>query len=693
MKGFIFLGLCVGSSAVAQVSDSIVIAEVELIKRLPIAKEVVKIKDLEAQNLASDLPILLKNQVSVLSSSDTGNGVGYSDFRIRGVGGAYINVMLNGVPYNDADSQGTFFVNMPDLASSASQIVVQRGVGTSANGVASFGASVNILTKDPADEIYFQTDLSYGSFNTQKQSFELGSGSFLKNKLSLMARYSLIKSDGYVDRAFSDLQSYHLTAMFKTEKTKIKFLTFGGKEKTYQAWNGVDEQTYQLNRKYNFSGEIYGENGEINYYDNETDNYRQNHYHLIFSHNLSDVWTADVTLHYTKGRGFYENYKQSQSPQKYNLLHLIIDKTDFIRKKWLDNDFYGIVYHFLGNYNGVKLHFGGAVNEYVGHHFGQVNSAFGLSEIPQDYEYYRNRSVKNDFSTFGKAMFSWGKIELFGDVQFRFLRHRANVILHGDNEGGDFHRTFNFVNPKAGVNYRLSNGKVYFSYALAYREPNRDDILAQNDISHETLHDFELGFEKSWKNANFFANAYFMDYRNQLVFSGKIDNVGAFIRENSGKSYRLGLEIGGKIQILKNLDLSLNFNWSENKNLNFYTEKNGVLENLGKTTIALSPNFIGNFGIEYKLNKIIFWLKNQYVAKQYLDNSQSEKLSLSDYNVLDFGANYHLKIKNHDLNIYFNLNNLWNKMYANKGYVYDNQSYYFPQSGRNFILGLSWKLY
>lgn len=698
MKGFIFLGLSISPFYLfSQKEDSLKIQEIEAInftKKLPITKEIIQVeKDLKQKNLGQDLPILLKNQTSVLSSSDTGNGIGYTDFRIRGVAGTSINIMLNGVPYNDSESQGTFFVNVPDLASSASQILIQRGVGTSSNGVAAFGASINIITKSPKNTPYFQTDLSYGSFNSQKQAIEIGTGSFLNNKLSLMARYTLIKSDGYIERALSNLKSYNITALFKHKNTKLKFLAFGGKEKTYQAWNGIDEDTYKTNRKYNFSGIIYSNNGQ-RYYDNETDNYQQNHYHLILNQKLSSYWDLETTLHYTKGKGFYENYKQNQKLSKYNLAHLGSNKTDFIRKKWLDNDFYGLVYQFFGKYENLKLHLGGAFNQYKGEHFGNVTSVFNLPEIPYEHEYYRNHSTKNDFSTFGKMVYSLNELEFFGDVQFRHIQHKANILKQGDDEGGDFHRKFNFINPKAGLNYNFNQGKAYFSYALAHREPNRDDIIAKNDVQHETLHDFELGLEKKWKNISLFVNAYYMYYRNQLVFSGKIDNVGAFIRENSGKSYRRGVEIDLQMQAFKKLTLSANANLSQNKNLNFNIEEKGKLMRLGKTNIALSPSFIGNLGLNYQITQDFnINIQNQYVGKQYLDNSQNSKLSLSGYNVLDLGAQYQLSLKNYQLSITLNLNNILNRMYINKGYVYDQSPYYFPQAGRNFMLGMNLKIH
>ena len=400
MKGFIFFGLIASPFYLAQnEQDSVKIKEIESVnftKRLPVSKEIINVAtDLDQKNLGQDLPILLKNQTSVISTSDAGNGVGYTGLRIRGAGGTSINVMLNGIPYNDSESQATFFVNVADLTSSASQIVIQRGVGTSSNGVSAFGASVNVITKNPANEFYFKTDNSYGSFNTYKYSAEIGSGKLWRDRLSLMGRYTKIHSDGYIDRAFSDLNSYNFSALFEENNTKIRLLAFGGKEKTYQAWNGITKKNWETNPKYNTSGAIYDANWEniVGFYDNETDNYRQNHYQLLWEQNLSNHWNLETTFHYTKGKGFYENYKQDAKFSKYNLQSLIIDnqtitRTDFIRKKWLDNDFYGAVSTLYGKFENLDLNFGVVANKYEGRHFGNVSGVFYPSIF--EHEYYRN---------------------------------------------------------------------------------------------------------------------------------------------------------------------------------------------------------------------------------------------------------------------------------------------------------------
>ncbi|MCZ2083865.1 MAG: TonB-dependent receptor plug domain-containing protein, partial [Flavobacteriales bacterium] len=461
MKGFIFFGLLAGPFYFAQntVQDSIKTKEIESInflKRLPVTKEIINVeKDLGSKNLGQDLPILLKNQMSVISTSDAGNGVGYTGFRIRGVGGTAINVMLNGVPYNDSESQGTFFVNVGDLTSSASQIVIQRGVGTSSNGVSAFGASVNVLTKSPEEKFYVKSDDSYGSFNTYKYSAEVGSGKFWKDRLSVMGRYTAIHSDGYIDRAFSDLNSYNFTALFEENKTKIRLMAFGGKEKTYQAWNAIDKKTWETNPKFNNSGAIYDANWEsiIGFYDNETDNYRQNHYQLLWEQNFNDHWNLETTFHYTKGKGYYENYKQDAKFSKYNLPDLITDnqtikRTDFIRKKWLDNDFYGGVSTLYGKFENLDLNFGLVGNQYEGKHYGNVSGVY-FPEI-FEHEYYRNNGTKSEFAGFAKAIVKLNQFEFYGDLQLRNINYDTQILQQGDNEGVDLNKNWLFFNPKAG---------------------------------------------------------------------------------------------------------------------------------------------------------------------------------------------------------------------------------------------------
>jgi len=703
MKGIFFLGLCVSPVALyAQIQkDSVKTTEIESVnftKKTPTAKTIINVeKDLGDKNLGQDLPILLKNQMSVVTTSDAGNGIGYTGFRIRGTAGTSINVMMNGVPYNDAESQGTFFVDVPDLASSASQIVIQRGVGTSSNGVSAFGASVNVISKDPADTFSVKSDDSYGSFNTQKYSAEINSGKFWKNRLSVMGRYTYINSDGYIDRAFSNLHSYNFSALFQEKNTELRFLAFGGKEKTYQAWNGIDKETWETNPKYNYSGLYYDPStGEERFYSNETDNYNQNHYQLLWNQRFSDSWKLETTIHYTKGKGWYENYKQDAKFSKYNLENIFLDgteikKTDFIRKKWLDNDFYGLISTLYGKSGNLDLNFGIVANQYYGRHFGNVTGVY-FPEI-NEYEYYRNRSLKNEISGFAKAIYKLNQFELFGDLQLRNIGYNTKIILQGDNEGMDLDKSWTFFNPKIGANFLIESGKIYLSYAHAHREPNRDDLFANPDTKPEKLHDFEAGFEKSFGKISLLANAYYMYYVNQLVLNGQINNVGEFIRTNSGKSYRFGLELGILAKPTKDLQLSANTTISQNKNQNFYSEdENGILQSYGNTNISFSPNLIANGNILYSpFKNFNLGVTAQYVGKQFLDNSGNKENELKDYFVPDFNMSYKLPLQKQDVTFRFLLNNITDKKYVNNGFV-DGQPYYFSQAGINFIFGISLKI-
>jgi len=698
MKGFIFLGVFIAPFYFSQTADSVKVTNiqaVEFTKRTPTAKTIINVgKELANKNLGQDLPILLKNQMSVISTSDAGNGVGYTGFRIRGTAGTSINVMMNGVPYNDSESQGTFFVNVPDLTSSASQIVIQRGVGTSTSGVAAFGASVNVISKDPEDTFSVKTDDSYGSFNTYKYSAEINSGKFWKNRLSVMGRYTHIHSDGYIDRAFSNLHSYNFSALFHEKNTELRFLAFGGKEKTYQAWNGVDKATWETDPKFNYSGAIYDSNYEniVGFYDNETDNYRQNHYQLLWNQKFSDTWKLETTAHYTKGKGYYENYKQDAKFSKYNLPNIIdngteIKTSDFIRKKWLDNDFYGVISTLYGKLGNLDLNVGAVANQYYGKHFGNVTGVF-IPEI-NEFEYYRNRSLKNEISGFAKAIYKLNQFEFFGDLQLRNIDYNTKVITQGDKEGLDLDRNWTFFNPKFGVNYQIENGKVFLSYANAHREPNRDDLFANPNTRDETLHDFEAGWEQKFGKFILTANAYYMDYKNQLVLSGRINNIGEFIRENVDKSYRMGIELAAQSRLSEKIQIGANLSLSQNKIKEINSIQNDVEVVLKDSDISFSPNIIANGNVVYSpFKNFNLGITAQYVGKQYLDNLETPENQLKDYLVPDFNISYQLPLQKQDVIFRFLLNNFTNTKYVNNGF---SGPFYFSQAGINFLFGVSLK--
>ncbi|HBR10991.1 MAG TPA: TonB-dependent receptor [Chryseobacterium sp.] len=706
MKGFVFLGVFIApfylSQTVQDTANVTSIPAVEFTKRTPVAKTIINVqKDLADKNLGQDLPILLKNQMSVVSTSDAGNGIGYTGFRIRGTAGTAINVMMNGVPYNDSESQGTFFVDVPDLTSSASQIVIQRGVGTSSNGVSAFGASVNVISKDPEDTFSVKTDDSYGSFNTYKYSAEINSGKFWKNRLSVMGRYTHIHSDGYIDRASSNLHSYNFSALFQEKNTELRFLAFGGKEKTYQAWNGIDKATWETNPRFNYSG-MYTDlfTGEDKFYDNETDNYRQNHYQLLWEQRFNDKWNLETTLHYTRGKGYYENYKRVDETDvdathysNYNLPVQIVggspvEITDFIRKKWLDNDFYGVISTLYGNLGDLDLNFGAVANQYYGRHYGNVTGVY-FPEI-DEHEYYRNRSVKNEVSGFAKAIYKLGAFELFGDLQLRNIGYNTKIITAGDGEGADLYRKWTFFNPKVGVNFNIENGKVFVSYANAHREPNRDDLFANPSTKEETLHDFEAGWEQQFGKVVLTANAYYMDYQNQLVLSGRINNVGEFIRQNVDKSYRLGIELSAQSRLSDKIQLGANLSLSQNKIKEINSLQNGADVVLKDSDISFSPNIIANGNVVYSpFKNFNLGLTAQYVGKQYLDNLETADNQLKDYLVPDFNMSYKLPFQKQEVTLRFLLNNFTNTKYVNNGF---SGPYYFAQAGINFLFGVSIKI-
>lgn len=712
IKNYLLAALCLGPVCLAQSGkDSLGVREMEeivFIKKIPVTKEIVNVKkDLALRNLGQDLPVLLDAQTSVVSTSDAGNGVGYTGLRIRGVDGSRINVMLNGVPYNDSESQGTFFVDVPDVTSSASQVLIQRGVGTSSNGVAAFGASINLLMQKPSDKAYFSTDQSYGSFNTRKHAFEAGTGALLNGRLRIMGRYSIIKSDGYIERAFSDLKSYNVAADFKDNNTELSLLAFGGKEKTYQAWNGISAEQMAENRRYNPAGAIYSADWSkvVGFYDNETDNYDQNHYHLSWKQRFSPAVKLSTTFHYTKGNGYYENFKQDQKLSKYGLTPIVIGtetikRMDLIRRKWLENDFYGVVSELSVRSGKTLVDLGFVANQYFGRHFGQVangNYQFPVTDI---HEYYRNNAMKNELSGYAKALWSLGNVELFGDLQVRNINYKAYTLHATPAEQADFDLNYFFFNPKAGLNINLPNGKFYMSYAQANREPKRSDIIdSKNTVKPEQLHDIEAGIQQSVSVFTFNANFYYMKYNNQLVLNGKLNDVGDALHENVKDSYRMGVELSANARLNEVLSAFANAAYSKNKisNYQYYNTFDKSTKDLGTTDIAFSPNLIASAGLNLKpAAGWDFSIIGKYVGEQYMDNTQSADRKLDAYFLTNVMAGYVLKLNGAELGLQLLVNNLFNKMYVSNGYVYNDPDwvqketpYYFPQAGRNFMFGAS----
>lgn len=716
MKGFFLCGLCL-SPAVFYAQESIAkdslketaIEAVHFTKKLPVTSEVISVKkDLKNRILGQNLPTLLEQQTAMVSTSDDGNGVGYTAMRIRGVDGSRINVMLNNVPYNDSESQGTFFVNMADLAASASQIVIQRGVGTSTNGAAAFGASVNILTAEPEDKASFLTQHSYGSFNSRRNTFEVNTGTFLDGKLSFKARYSMINSDGYIERASSKLNSYSVTGMYRTDKRKIKLWLFGGEEKTYHAWNGITPQQYIKNRRYNPSGEIFDANWNVvGFYDNETDNYNQTHLHLSWEERFSPRVKLNTTAHYTMGEGYYENFKQNDKVSKYGLSPITIGGTsfnrlDFIRKKWLDNDFYGIVSDLNVDLENMLINIGLVGNQYYGKHFGQVFNSNISTDPNYVHEYYRNNGLKNEFASYLKAVWKIHHFELFGDVQYRNIHYTVTPVHGVASEIVDFDNHYSFFNPKAGISYLFNGGKAYFSYAQANREPKRSDLVESDKVRPEKLHDFELGIGKQFGKFGLDINGYYMLYKDQLVVTGKLNDVGSALQENVPNSYRMGVEVSANAQLTSFFGIHGNIALSKNKirNYQFYDVYTQTTVDKGDTQIAFSPDIVTSLSVNFKpFDRLLLSFVNKYVGAQYVDNTQEDAMRLGAYNVSNIIAGYDLNLKNTDITLHLNVNNIFNRMYVNNGYTLRDPKYFptpvaglYPQAGINFLLGFTLRI-
>lgn len=709
-RSIILLSLFGASILNAQTNDSIPnqeeisLQEVSITEKLPITVEKITNKILQKKNLGQDIPTLINSATSVVTATEAGNGIGYSTIRIRGLNESSINVTLNGIPLNNAESQGVFWVNMPDLASSTNSILIQRGVGTSSNGMASFGASVNIETQNPTKDPYSELNLSFGSFNSQKYTLQVGTGKILNEKLSVDARISKINSDGFIDRASSDLGGYDITAHYElNEKTKFRFQNMYGKEKTYQAWNGIDSETMKRNRRFNSAGAIYNSDWSqvIDYYDNEVDDYQQNHYFLSWMQEFKKNWKSNLTLHYTKGKGFYENYKQDEKLSKYKLYDLGFSRTDLVRQKFLDNDFYGFNLEVENQkLTDFKVFFGLSGNVYDGDHFGKIKWMKDYNWTDQSYNYYSNNSKKSQFSAYAKVLYQVNNFEFFGDVQYRYVDYKAKYLPNGENDSDDFRpfdATFNFVNPKAGFNYKLNqNQLIYASYGISQREPLRADYEnIGNEPKAEFLQDYEVGYRKSGR-FSMSANLYYMDYRNQLVPTGRVNDVGTPIRENSGESYRRGIELDASYQIIPSkLNVFGNLTLSQNKNKN-YTEEdwiNGGIKAYGNTAIALSPDVISAFGLEvYPTKNLLINLTNKYVGEQYLSNTEPIDGQLNDYLVSDLLIRYApnwFGLKKLEFSLL--INNLFDVEYESNGYYYEGP-YYFPQAGINVLGGISIRL-
>ncbi len=666
----------------------------------PVAFTDIDKEQISALNTGRDVPYLLEQTPSVIATSDAGAGIGYTNLRIRGSDITRINVTVNGIPINDAESHTVFWVNMPDLASSTNSLQLQRGVGTSTNGSAAFGASLNMETDGPLKAPNAQLHVGGGSFNTQRYTAQFGTG-LLKNKWWMDGRLSKITSDGYVDRASSDLKSYYISGGFVSEKTTVRAVVFGGKEITYQAWNGVDSATMATNRTFNSAGALYDDAWNVTgFYDNEVDNYEQNHYQLHLNQLLTQRLKLNVSLHYTKGGGYYEQYKQSQYMPDYGIEPIYIgtdtiDYTDLIRRKWLQNDFYGAIFNVEYANSFLTSILGGGYQQYDGDHFGEVIWARDASQTEIRNRYYNSVSTKTDWNIYWKNLIKLNeKITAFVDVQMRSVKYSAAGT---DDDVADF--SFSqpnlFFNPKVGLTYKINtNDKIFASYAVANKEPNRTDLIYADPANlprPEHLQDFELGYEFSGEKFQFKSNAFLMFYTDQLVLTGQLDNVGYPIRKNIGESYRIGIEFAMSWRPYKWVQWAPNVAYIQSQNLNYVEESdNGQVKPLGNTAIAYAPNTVFSSALDfYPLKGVTLGLFTQYVSRQYLNNSQIKRLSLDPYVVNNLQLSYDFKPTwIGGMRVYVSVNNVFNALYANNGYVWGSTPYFYPQAGINFLAGL-----
>ncbi len=675
--------------------------------RSPFAHTNISGRELSKQNLGQDLPFLLNQTPSVVVSSDAGNGVGYTGIRIRGSDATRINMTLNGIPYNDAESQGLFLVNLPDFASSVSSIQIQRGVGTSSNGAGAFGASINISTNEFNEEAYAEINNSYGSFNTWKNTVKAGSG-LISDHFTIDARLSRITSDGYIDRASSNLSSFYVSGAYLNDKSSIRFNVFSGKEKTYQAWNGLPQAEAKTNRTFNSAGtEKPGEP-----YDNETDNYQQDHYQLFFNHAFSEKLSLNLATFLTRGRGYYEQYKAEESYNDYGLENPVVggielETTDLVRQLWLDNHFYGATYSLQYKHKLTQLTFGGAYTKYDGNHFGKV--IWATNAISKDHRWYDNDALKKDFNFFGKWQQKLGTNWLsFLDLQYRNVSY--DITGFRNNPGITTATKYNFFNPKAGISYSRNKWNVFASYSVGNKEPNRDDFEAgeEQQPQREQLHDIEVGLERKNGNHSFGANLYYMIYRNQLVLTGKINDVGAYTRSNIDRSYRVGIELQGATRPASWLHLIGNLTLSENKVIGFteyiddYDEGIQKVNSYDKTDISFSPGVIGTAtALVTPFKNAELAIIGKYVGKQFLDNTSSADRSLAAFYTQDLRFRYTIKGKILDeLGLVLQVNNVFNKLYEPNGYtfsyIYDKtlytENYVYPMAGINWMAGVNIRL-
>jgi len=686
--------------------DEVVVQSIRVKYSAPFSHSNISKEELSSKNLGQDLPILLSFLPSVVTTSDAGAGVGYTGIRIRGVSAQSTNITINGIPFNDPESHGTYWVNLPDFTSSIESLQVQRGVGTSTNGSGAFGASINILTDAISENPYAEISNSAGSYNTTKHTVKFGTGK-LNKVFELSGRLSKIDSDGYIDRAFSDLKSYFLQGSYAQGNTFIKALVFGGHEKTYQSWYGVSKEQILENRRQNPYT-----------YENEIDNYKQDHYQFHWNEKLNQSWSTNIGLNYTYGRGYFEQFRNDDSIETYGgIVDSDIDEngvklgtTDLIRRRWLDNNFY--VLNASTNYQSSKLNmtFSSSYSTYSGDHFGEVIWArqFGENSSIRD-QYYKGNGRKTDFSVFVKASYFLNKkLEFYGDLQLRNVGYKTKGFT-SDLVNMIIDESYSFFNPKFGLSYKFDTSSIiYGSYSRANREPSRSDFESNPKIKPEQLNDFEFGWRYRKNGLKFNLNSYFMQYNEQLVLTGALDDVGSPIRANSGSSYRIGIEADLNVKLSNFFTINSNMTISSNKNKQILSPKDGKIFDFGKTNISFSPEFMTSNTIVFSpKDNFNLSLLSKHVGVQYMGNTDALNSKLDSYFVNDFNVSYEINPNRIFKAIVISglINNIFDVEYISNGYYYtydDSWSVpgqvktldgagYYPQATRNFLLGLTLK--
>ena len=686
--------------------NEVVVQSIRVKYSSPISHSNISKAELSLRNLGQDLPILLNFLPSIITTSDAGNGVGYTGIRIRGVSPQSTNITINGIPFNDPESHGTYWVNLPDFTSSIESLQVQRGVGTSTNGSGAFGASVNILTDAVSQNAYTEISNSVGSYNTFKHTIKFSTGK-INDAFELSGRLSKIDSDGYIERAFSDLKSYFIQGSYVHGNTFIKALTFGGHEKTYQSWFGVTKEQILENRRQNPYT-----------YKNEIDNYKQDHYQFHWNEKINDRWSTNIGLNYTYGRGYFEQFRENDLVKTYGgIVESDVDAngielgtTDLIRRRWLDNNFYFL--NASANYKRSKLNmtFSSSYSTYNGDHFGEVIWArkFGKDNSVRD-RYYDGNGVKTDFSIFGKASYLLNNnLEFYGDLQVRNVGYKTTGLT-SDLVNMIIDKSYKFFNPKFGLSFKLnSNSIIYGSYSRANREPSRSDYESNINIRPEQLNDFELGWRYMKNGLKFNVNSYYMLYNEQLVLTGALDDVGTPIRTNSGSSYRIGIEADAQLMLSNFFTVNSNMTLSSNKNKQILSLVDGKIFYFGKTDISFSPEFITSNTIIYiPKDNFRLSLLSKYVGMQYMGNTDSINSKLDSYFVNDISVSYQINTNRFFKSILISglINNVFDVEYVSNGYYYtyddtwsipgqvktlDGAGYY-PQATRNFFFGLTLK--